>query len=82
MQLNNINENALCSQDLTLLKTMNEHTRSYAMNFSVKKLFGKKDNQSENAVLTKQQNAQPKTDTQEAPKKKHGEPGVCCGSCS
>ncbi|WP_162892780.1 CCGSCS motif protein [Vibrio superstes] len=52
------------------------------MNFSVKKLFGKKDNQSENAVLTKQQNAQPKTDTQEAPKKKHGEPGVCCGSCS
>lgn len=55
------------------------------MNFSVKKLFGKKDNQSENAVLNTKQNSDLKMKAQaqqEAPKKKHGEPGVCCGSCS
>ena len=55
------------------------------MTFSVKKLFGKKDEQSTNAALQTQQNSDLKTEERtekEATKKKHGEPGVCCGSCS
>ncbi|GEA49879.1 hypothetical protein VIN01S_06830 [Vibrio inusitatus NBRC 102082] len=55
------------------------------MTFSVKNLFGKKDDQSTNAALRTQQNSNLKTEEsieKKATKKKHGEPGVCCGSCS
>ncbi|GAD89884.1 MULTISPECIES: CCGSCS motif protein [Vibrio] len=53
------------------------------MTFSVKKLFAKKDEQATNAALQTQQNTETDASTEkEAPKKKHGEPGVCCGSCS
>ncbi|CAM3960642.1 CCGSCS motif protein [Vibrio neonatus] len=51
------------------------------MTFSVKKLFDKKDDQATNAALQAEQKTQENAE-KEAPKKKHGEPGVCCGSCS
>lgn len=54
------------------------------MGFSIGKILKRenKDEQQTNIKNTKQADQETKTSTQEARKKKHDEPGVCCGSCS
>jgi CCGSCS motif protein len=54
------------------------------MALSFTKIFKKKENESSDEKLVQQTTAieQPAMDDNETKAKKHGEPGVCCGSCS
>ncbi|MCP3700610.1 MAG: CCGSCS motif protein [Aliivibrio sp.] len=54
------------------------------MALSFTKIFKKKETEISDDKLVKQATAieQPLMDDKEKKAKKHGEPGVCCGSCS
>lgn len=53
------------------------------MTFSLKKIFKKEETNKETKAVIQQQASTKSTEGNKIEKKgKHGEPGVCCGSCS
>ena len=57
------------------------------MTFSLKKIFKKEETNKETKAVIQQQASTKSTEDAKAEQKaeqkgKHGEPGVCCGSCS
>lgn len=52
------------------------------MTFTLKNIFKKEETNKEEKAVVQQQAVAKSTDEGKTEKKKHGEPGVCCGSCS